>query len=113
VEFGNENFFRSNESHDIENSCGASIGLAGKSGKDEQGNHFIRPFEFRRIGDFVGESICSVDLCGFAADDLVSKMPCGHIYHPQCITRWLENPQSEKKCPNCQSDLRVVRILLK
>ncbi|CAK77921.1 unnamed protein product (macronuclear) [Paramecium tetraurelia] len=35
-------------------------------------------------------------------DELITQLPCKHIYHKSCVDSWL---QSSTKCPNCRSDV--------
>ena len=44
-------------------------------------------------------SRCVICLERFAADDLVRKLPCQHVYHQSCIDQWLGTKAS---CPICQ-----------
>ena len=42
---------------------------------------------------------CPVCLNSYAASDLVIELPCAHVFHEQCIARWL---QQEPSCPQCR-----------
>jgi len=45
------------------------------------------------------EECCSICLDSF--DKVVTRAPCGHIFHKQCIQHWLLN--TKKECPICRS----------
>lgn len=45
---------------------------------------------------------CAVCLEELRAGEVVRKLPCGHCYHKQCITRWL---QQKAVCPVCQASI--------
>lgn len=42
---------------------------------------------------------CSICLESFEEDDDVSRMPCDHIYHENCIVKWLKTNHT---CPLCR-----------
>lgn len=42
---------------------------------------------------------CAVCLCDFADGDMLTELPCGHVYHRTCITAWLQN---RNLCPLCK-----------
>ncbi|KAI6677443.1 hypothetical protein NL676_038239 [Syzygium grande] len=57
-----------------------------KSGEVEDGDH---------------EKTCSICLVDYEGEDLVSKLHrCGHMFHMDCIERWLE--RSQFTCPLCR-----------
>ena len=37
----------------------------------------------------------------FEEGEQVKQLNCGHIFHGDCIDKWLEK---EKKCPFCKSE---------
>lgn len=43
--------------------------------------------------------VCKED---FEADDELMKMPCGHLFHPDCLLTWLKIHNS---CPTCRHEL--------
>lgn len=47
---------------------------------------------------FLGES-CAVCLGAFGPGDAVVSLPCRHLYHRACITKWLL--ESRNSCPLC------------
>lgn len=51
--------------------------------------------EIKEIPDAFGAcSICQCDYDG----ERVKELKCGHQYHKECISKWLEH---KKKCPMC------------
>jgi len=46
--------------------------------------------------------MCSVCCEAFVVNDLVSRLPCGHVYHPQCVEPWLNRHCT---CPACRYEL--------
>ena len=40
---------------------------------------------------------CLICLGGFEVDQQVSKMPCGHLFHKDCIAEWLKLPERQSK----------------
>jgi hypothetical protein len=59
-----------------------------------------------RLGDFAESAAeCCVCLSKFSdslgeeAEQKVLEMPCGHLFHSECLLPWLEQHNS---CPNCR-----------
>uniref|UniRef100_A0A6U9AJC4 RING-type E3 ubiquitin transferase n=1 Tax=Zooxanthella nutricula TaxID=1333877 RepID=A0A6U9AJC4_9DINO len=47
----------------------------------------------------LGADECGVCLAKLDGAELVSKLPCQHAFHPQCIGKWLT--QCKNSCPLC------------
>lgn len=47
--------------------------------------------------------MCSICLDEYCPDDMVAELPCGHIFHCDCIAKWLTERSST--CPLCKTDL--------
>ena len=45
---------------------------------------------------------CSVCLTSFKEGETVSKLPCNHLFHTECVLQWLSE---NRTCPNCRSDV--------
>lgn len=46
--------------------------------------------------------LCPICLDGFDAEGLVTVLPCHHIYHQQCASRWLvESAPGVTTCTAC------------
>ena len=48
------------------------------------------------------EESCTICLCEFEQDQLVTKIPCHHRFHKECFIKWLE---VNKICPVCRADI--------
>jgi Ring finger domain len=50
------------------------------------------------------EPHCSICLCEYEDGEDMVKLPCGHLYHDECISSWTTN---HVKCPLCNYDLET------
>ena len=50
-------------------------------------------------GEDNGVEVCSVCLSAYDASDVLIYLPCGHMFHEACISRWL---QRDASCPQCR-----------
>ncbi|KAL5987752.1 hypothetical protein ACLOJK_035505 [Asimina triloba] len=48
---------------------------------------------------YLGQSTCTICLDEFALGSSIVQMPCSHVFHDHCITRWL---QRSHVCPLCR-----------
>ena len=48
------------------------------------------------------EGTCSVCMMSFEKDQEVSELKCGHIFHKECIMKWLK--EYNYKCPVCRAE---------
>lgn len=46
---------------------------------------------------------CVICLTEFSDDDKVMKLPCTHIFHDECVSRWL---RVNRTCPSCKRSIR-------
>lgn len=52
---------------------------------------------------------CEINTCSMCLDDMnegdeVSKLVCGHSFHPMCIENWILTYNKEQ-CPNCRTEV--------
>jgi len=52
---------------------------------------------------------CSICLCGLADNLAITK--CEHIFHQDCIARWLNEKPNNPKCPQCRTKLKKKKII--
>jgi hypothetical protein len=45
---------------------------------------------------------CVICTEAFRIDDLICKLPCGHIHHSKCITKWMSCSINDGTCPTCR-----------
>ena len=48
------------------------------------------------------ELVCNVCKDEYKEGEEVTKLPCNHSYHPECILPWLKEHNS---CPTCRFEL--------
>jgi len=51
------------------------------------------------------EPNCTICLCEYEDGDRLVKLPCGHVYHEECVSSWTSN---HVRCPLCNYDLESV-----
>nr|CAB3265634.1 RING finger protein 150 [Phallusia mammillata] len=53
-----------------------------------------------------GDVMCAVCIENYKINDVIRKLPCGHLYHKKCVDPWLESKQT---CPMCK--VNVIKTL--
>eukprot|EP01064_Diplonema_japonicum_P022023 TRINITY_DN3164_c0_g1_i1.p1 TRINITY_DN3164_c0_g1~~TRINITY_DN3164_c0_g1_i1.p1 ORF type:complete len:260 (+),score=62.01 TRINITY_DN3164_c0_g1_i1:60-782(+) len=48
------------------------------------------------------EAVCPVCQDNFVSGETGTELPCGHLFHKDCITPWLE---AKNSCPTCRHEL--------
>jgi len=48
------------------------------------------------------DELCSICLCEYECDEVAVRLPCGHVYHEDCLAEWT---QSHIRCPLCNANL--------
>lgn len=65
----------------------------------------IRSLPVKSYATVKGENLeqeqCTVCRAEFEKKHSVKVLPCGHVYHPECIDQWL---RISKKCPVCSRE---------
>jgi hypothetical protein len=46
--------------------------------------------------------LCAVCLCEFEDEDVCIQLPCEHLFHEACVSRWL---QQDSSCPQCRFNI--------
>ena len=52
------------------------------------------------------DKICPICQEDFNDKEKLKMTPCGHIFHPQCISQWLTKQCTRPTCPTCRHDCR-------
>jgi hypothetical protein len=50
---------------------------------------------------------CSICLCEYEVGDSMVKLPCGHLYHEDCVSAWTQN---NVRCPLCNFNLEQCTV---
>ena len=64
-------------------------------GNKEKVNYFT-------IDEVTQSKECSICLCNFESSDRVGKLPCRHMYHEDCLNKWIDKHNT---CPVCRLEL--------
>lgn len=48
------------------------------------------------------ENTCSICLCEFNENEIVSTLRCNHFFHPECLNEWIVK---KKNCPLCRTNI--------
>ncbi len=71
---------------------------------DAESNDFMREVEAASIQS---------KKCGIFYEDLNTgkprQLPCGHLFHPDCLRMYFEKRESAEKCPNCSRGWTIIR----
>lgn len=77
-------------------------GSNASNGTTEEERAAIPEQPYRRAEEEKENATCSVCLSQVEDGESVKRLRCKHVYHPQCIDRWLER---SKMCPVCKRDV--------
>jgi hypothetical protein len=44
---------------------------------------------------------CTICICDFEDEDVITLLPCDHVFHEECIMPWLQ--KESHKCPICRT----------
>ena len=72
----------------------------------KEGEKQIKTCFFKK-GEFPNDT-CSITLAEFKEGETVKQLPCGHIFKPDAIDKWLKNEQA--RCPICRKELASKEI---
>ena len=50
----------------------------------------------------IKEDKCAICLQKYKGVDIIKEFPCKHIFHKNCILKWIKN---SNKCPLCKYDI--------
>ncbi|CAG7891150.1 unnamed protein product [Brassica rapa] len=94
------------ESEEKEKQIRSAEGVCSTSGSQEEEDAAWKPSE----GEGTSCLIC-MEVWTNGGDHQVCCLPCGHLYGFSCIKKWLKQPRSAGKCPQCNRTcgLRDVR----
>jgi hypothetical protein len=73
----------------------------------EKRNKFIlelNEFQYKHIKKYtkVKEKKCAICLIKYKSSDIIKEFPCKHIYHKNCILKWIKK---SNRCPLCKYDI--------
>ena len=68
----------------------------------EKGEDAIKYCIFK-TANFPQQKSCAITLTDFKDDGEISQLPCGHIFQPKAILKWLKN--EDARCPACRKGL--------
>ena len=72
----------------------------------EDGEEEIKSVVFKK-NEFPNES-CPMTLNDFKEGDTLSQLPCGHVFEPDAIMKWLKNENAS--CPICRKPLKSKEV---
>ena len=108
---GNYNF-NGNENNEDDN----GVGNEGNENYNENNNEEIYKkkknrfileldeFQYKHVKKYITikEDKCAICLQKYKGVDIIKEFPCKHIFHKNCILKWIENSNI---CPLCKYDI--------
>lgn len=75
-------------------------------------NQFGQPGPLKAWGSYTSMDslddtapVCSICLGSYKPGSLVTGLPCGHLYHKDCVMPWLLQQGRKSTCPNCKAQV--------
>lgn len=65
----------------------------------EEGERAIENITYNSL-EYVEQKTCPIMQMDFENGEKISKLPCGHLFYPDAIMRWLKEEKAE--CPTCR-----------
>ena len=61
-------------------------------------------FQYKHVKKYstIKEDNCAICLQKYKGVDIIKEFPCKHIFHKNCILKWIKN---SNKCPLCKFDI--------
>jgi hypothetical protein len=61
-------------------------------------------FQYKHVKKYstIKEDKCAICLQKYKGVDIIKEFPCKHIFHKNCILKWIK---SSNKCPLCKYDI--------
>ena len=61
-------------------------------------------FQYKHVKKYsiIKENKCPICLQNYKGVDIIKEFPCKHIFHKNCILKWIKN---SNKCPLCKYDI--------
>ena len=69
---------------------------------------FIKNILFSNLKVFKMNAACSTCLGSFTSISNISTTPCGHVFHTDCIEKWLQN--GSNSCSQCRKNIDEKQI---
>lgn len=69
---------------------------------------FLSVWEIRENKRHDNNNNCVICLYDFQIGDIISALPCCHVFHTECIENWLKN---ELSCPVCKFEVTLSSII--
>ena len=62
-------------------------------------------FQYKHVKKYstIKEDKCAICLQKYKGVDIIKEFPCKHIFHKNCILKWIENSNI---CPLCKYDIK-------
>jgi len=61
----------------------------------------LTAMELQTLENLFSQAQCAICLADFALKEVVNTLPCGHVYHSDCLSPWLTKSRC---CPMCKRD---------
>ena len=104
---GNDSSNRSEQDNEVQNILN-NVGLRAKEKDLNTILKFLPVWEVRENKRHDNNNNCVVCLCEFQIGDIISALPCCHVFHTECIEKWLKN---ELSCPVCKFEVTLSSII--
>ena len=98
----------SNNEPNQENNILNEVGLRDKEKDLNTILKFLPVWEVRENKKHDNNNSCVVCLCEFQIGDIISALPCCHVFHTECIKNWFKN---ELTCPVCKFEVTLSSII--
>lgn len=76
--------------------------MGGNPGDPPATSAQLKLLESIGFSDAIKDKSCPICLESFTNSMALSQMPCSHIYHHECLIKWLK---LHNRCPSCQKQL--------
>ena len=70
----------------------------------------LKRYKFSTRKEKDEQDTCAICVEDFAPNNMVRETPCSHLFHDECLMKWVETKMPSPDCPSCRAEIKLQNL---